>query len=60
MPLPLRSRRRVPSPLIPLTVRVYVSPLPVTEAMVALAFPVVAKVKSEASTPVTDWLNFTV
>jgi hypothetical protein len=48
-----RSRRSVPSPLMPPTVTVRVIPLPVTPLMVPPGVPVVVKTKSLASTPVT-------
>ena len=62
MPVPeaFRSSRIVPSPLMLLTVTVYVLPLTwVTEAMVPAAVPVAVSAKSEASTPVTFSANVT-
>ncbi len=54
VPLAFRSSRIVPSPLIALTVMVYVLALTVAiEAIVPLAVPVPVSVKSEVPTPVT-------
>lgn len=47
--------------MIPVTFTVRVAPEPVIEEMVPLAtLPVAIKLKSAASTPVTDWLKVTV
>ena len=50
----------VPCPLIPLTVTVYVAPLPATSTGVTAVTPDKAKAKSPASTPVTALVNVTV
>ncbi len=62
MPVPefLRSKRSVPSPDKPLTVTVYVDPVPDTAEMVPVADPVLVSMKSVRSTCVTDSLNVTV
>ena len=57
VPLLLRSKRRVPSPLMELMLTVYKVPLPETLAMVPLAVPVAVRLKSLASTLLTFWLN---
>ena len=50
-----RFKPRVPAPVMPVTLTVRVAPEPVIEEMVPPAtVPVVVKVKSAASTPVTD------
>ena len=61
VPFATTSSRSVPVPGSPvLTVTVYDEPLPVTFVTDALVMPLVVKVKSALSTPVTLSLNVTV
>src|SRR5688572_25328878 len=54
VPLAFRSSRKLPVPVILLTVTVYAAPAPFTLLMLPLAVPPVVSVKSEVFTPVTD------
>src|SRR5207302_7569281 len=58
--LSVTSRRMEPDPVPVLTVTVYVVPLPVTLVSEAPATPLVVRVKSVRSTPVTLSLKVTV
>ena len=55
MPVPelFKSSPSVPSPVTPVTVTVYVVPLPLIDAMVPLTVPVSAKLKAPVATPKT-------